>query len=337
MKGHYPLRPPARVRWQFSKIAVYQDEERLSNLMNSRPKKVPRVYSLMSLTAHIVGQRTTADVLRRAPAEVQTFLQRYVSWWNQIGVFDTVREWHANGQLRREVHVQLIKTHTGSKWMRHGEYKRWRKNGLLRTHATYAHGEAHGLKTKWDKYGYMSDQVNFMHGRKHDWCTFWYYAAGVVVTAMYCNGLKNGSEDKYCLSTGMILSSTKYNNDKRHKVERAWDQNGILTLWAKYENDNRRGLHVRMSPDGRNPMHVKFYRSGKALPCVYSQITPIRSGSRCIEYISDHPLVSPAQAEPLPTKYVTTEAALKHATWNMERCGAGGDGRRARIKWGHVA
>ena len=127
-------------------------------------KEVP---SLKNLCAQIVAPQLTRTQLPLLPIEdLRETLQRYMGKHRQVELFDDLKKWHANGQLRLHLHYRDGK--------KHGERKAWYPTGQLRYSDCWKDGKLHGNHNAWYDNGRPKRHVlykdNNRHGEYMTWC-----------------------------------------------------------------------------------------------------------------------------------------------------------------------
>lgn len=340
---HYPPQCAEGDYWcSMPRLPAYLSSFEYTSRTTRRPTAV---YSLMSLAARAV-KNVDKETFNRAPEDVRDFLQRYIEWWNQIGLYNPIRGWWANGRPRYETHAHTVSAYTGPpvssapamapRWVWHGSYKQWNADGQLKVHAHYDCDELHGVKTEWDDYGYMCQQYTYRHGKQHGVCRYWNHPGSSHTVYEYKDGKLHGERVKYCTATGMTILKDTWVDGKTHGLVREWDRNGVLTRWSMYNHGTRDGLDISMCPRGSWPASVRFYINGKVMPVRHNKLVSMRTGVLVPDIICDHPLMYPPEpVNPRPATYVTTESAIETATWEPgQNSGRGTNGQYMNVTFG---
>lgn len=296
----------------------------------------PVVYSLMSLAARKVRILATRETVEKLPTELRDFLQSYMMWPIQVGIFNPIRAWHANGRIKRETHVKSEETSQGTKWVRHGPHREWTEEGVLCVASGYSNSELHGESTSWGWHGEVISHGVWDRGEPRGKHTSWWYGSSDMSVIEYLSD-NHTQENRYCLATGMRIYSATRINGLEDGIVRKWARNGILVDWAKYDEGSIEGLHVTMDPSGRYHAQVRLHDRDGYTVCAHSDTPSILSGqvdksvirSTCWSY-------TPPKIPPLPDKYVTTEIALEKARWRRERTYWPGKKYHTRVTWGRA-
>ena len=119
------------------------------------------------------------------------------------GDYDTLREWHENGRLKREINFV--------NGQMEGAYQSWHEGGERHVQANYLGGAREGGSTQWYRNGQIRETSKYKDGRPDGPYLGWYIGGEKRFAADYVNGKIDGVLIEWSVS-GEILSQQKYKN-----------------------------------------------------------------------------------------------------------------------------
>lgn len=172
------------------------------------------------------------------------------------------------------------------KAIRHGEYRRWHKNGKLKTVAEYKKGALDGTRVQWYPTGKKRSENNFLGGERHGpWVEYgkdgakrfegayhngiehgrftrWNRHGQMKSQGNFSDGAKSGLWVNYN-SNGSLKSKIVYANGKKEGVVETYSRKGTLDKREVYRNDIPHGSFVSFWSDGNKKLVGLFNKGQK--------------------------------------------------------------------------
>lgn len=262
-----------------------------------------RVYSLMSLAARALAPAATWAIVQDLHSELRDLVQRYMPWWRQVDIFDSIREWYDNGQLAHDIGVARISSgspHEPPEWVLDGEYRTWFPDGTPKAVAYYTRGKQDGFSARYgnrceerhiyecycgEKPGPLLGTQWYYYGKKHGVNTGYSDTGSPVAETAYEYGRESPAQRR--ADEGRTWEQTTVLPDGI-SVRRMWDENGYLISYSERKRDQwRHGFHLNiiymrsMEPFGSL---LEVYHDGKLLRSNRIHLIPMRTCDPAWEY-----------------------------------------------------
>jgi antitoxin component YwqK of YwqJK toxin-antitoxin module len=152
------------------------------------------------------------------------------------------RRWHKNGNLKIQAQYDLGKYS--------GEVKQWHINGRPKEVVHYKNGVRHGPATSWNRDGTKREMGSYFEGRKHGRFASWSRGGQLKEKGTFLNDERTGTWTSYHRD-GQTKQIVNWKAGKKDGKTESYDKDGALLSVELYKDD---------LPHGK---WESFYKSGK--------------------------------------------------------------------------
>lgn len=292
--------------------------------------------SLKDMAAIVVGHEMSPDRLRAINTTLHEYIQRWTPWWWQVGTFNPIRRWAADGELVGELH--LAQDCRGA-WVLHGpamsvrsdggrtesEYcmdavcGRWRQYcscGVLTDDVGYDGGALNGEIIRRNCDGDVTFSGHYDNGAQQGLARQWKYEIGTYTETYFRDGKRHGIARKYCIWSGALLAESHYHYIwGAHGLLKRWSTNGTLLKVSQRRRGKKHGFSVRFgyatSGERVRIAYVESWHHGSRTGSFTVSCPLIVSGPKRPDIVSPrHIPTDPAIDPPCTGEYVTDESWL---------------------------
>lgn len=131
--------------------------------------------------------------------------------------------------------------------IKHGPYKRWHKNGNLRSEGMYDQNKLAGVIKEYSKDGRLKEQTSYAAGEKHGASVVWNKKGAKTMSGSYQNGKKSG-KFAFWDKSGRMKEKGSFLNDLKHGVWTIYHRNSRIrsqTTWAQGHKNGKEIIHSR--------------------------------------------------------------------------------------------
>jgi antitoxin component YwqK of YwqJK toxin-antitoxin module len=133
---------------------------------------------------------------------------------------------------------------------KHGMYREWHSNGILKISCNYEHGNYDGLYQQWYTNGYLFNVRNYVNGRVHGVDIYMFPNGKPKAKIHYTNGIMKDSIARSWYDNGQLQEVYTKMNGHYEGIEQVWHKNGQIQAQVTYMNYKKIGRVKLWSSDG---------------------------------------------------------------------------------------
>lgn len=130
---------------------------------------------------------------------------------------------------------------------RHGDFKRYFKNGLLDTHCQYVNDSIEGNEVSYTANGEKSQEFTYVSGKKNGPHKAYYISGDIKIEGNFKNDLFDG-DWKYYDERGIMIGEGTFNEGAGSVT--FYNEHGHPLRETHYKNNKKEGKEIFFSPTG---------------------------------------------------------------------------------------